>query len=192
MEHYYSKKPTSELKPRTLSFVFRGNSYEFKTGSGVFSPKKIDLGTQVLLKYAEVNEGDELLDLGCGYGVVGIVFSDIAKVTMTDINERAVSMAKENAKKNSANLTVVSGDGFESIDKKFNVILLNPPQTAGKKLCFRLIEESKDYLKKEGSLQIVARHQKGGKQLEKHMEETFGNVEILGKKSGFRVYKSTK
>ena len=85
---------------------------------------------------------------------------------------------------------VVQSDAFENIDENFDVILLNPPQTAGKKLCFKMIEEAKEHLKKGGSLQLVARHQKGGKTLQKKMEEVFGNSEVLSRQSGFRVYMS--
>jgi 16S rRNA (guanine1207-N2)-methyltransferase len=74
----------------------------------------------------------------------------------------------------------------------FDTILLNPPQTAGKKLCFELIEESKAHLKKDGLLQLVARHNKGGKDLSKKMLEVFGNVEPTAKEAGFRVYVSKR
>ena len=94
-------------------------------------------------------------------------------------------------KKYNLEISILLGDGYETVkDKKFDVILLNPPQHAGKDLCFRLIEQAKDHLTGKGSLQIVARHQKGGKPLKRKMGEVFGNVEVIGRGSGYQVYKA--
>jgi 16S rRNA G1207 methylase RsmC len=190
-EHYFTKKPTSELREQVITVLLKGEEYTFYTGSSMFSPSKVDLGTRVLIAHAKVEPERSLLDLGCGYGPVGIVFAKIAKVTMTDVNERAVKYARKNAKVNNVKIEVLSGDMYDAVEgKKFDVILLNPPQAAGKKVCNVMIEQAPKYLKKGGNLQIVARHQKGGKQFELKMQEVFGNVEILGRKSGYRVYMS--
>ena len=74
------------------------------------------------------------------------------------------------------------------IADKFDTILVNPPQTAGKDICFQIIDEAKNHLNNNGLLQLVARHNKGGSVLEKHMKEIFGNVEQIVKGSGYRVY----
>jgi 16S rRNA G1207 methylase RsmC len=87
-----------------------------------------------------------------------------------------------------SNATVLDSDKYEGIDKKFDVILLNPPQTAGKETCFDMIEGAKEHLKKGGTLQLVARHQKGGRALSEKMKEVFGNVGVLNRKGGYRVY----
>jgi len=189
-EHYFTKKPTSKVKERLINTVLRGQEFKFLTGSSMFSPAKVDLGTRVLIDHARVNPGDALLDLGCGYGPVGIAFAHIADVTMTDVNERAVKFARRNADLNNVPVKVFSGNMYEKIKGKFDVILLNPPQTAGKKICNEMIEQAPNYLKKDGTLQLVARHQKGGKQFELKMQQVFGNVETIGKKSGYRVYLS--
>lgn len=191
-EHYYTKKPTSKLRTQEITATLKGEEYKLITGSGTFSPSKIDLGTRVLIEKAEVKKGDRILDLGCGYGPVGIAFADKAEVVMTDINQRATALARKNLELNKLKAEVKKGDGYEKIEGKFDVILLNPPQTAGRKLCNRLIVEAKEHLKNGGNIQIVARHQKGGKQFEKLMQETYGNVDVLGKQSGYRVYKSEK
>jgi len=191
-EHYYTTQPSSKLKPQTFTTTLRDQKLTFTTGSGVFSPKKIDLGTRILIEHARVQPGQRLLDLGCGYGPVGIAFANTADVTMIDINERATQLAKQNAKKNNVDVAVKTGNMYEPVqEERFDVILLNPPQTAGRKLCNEMIAQAKHHLETGGTLQVVARHQKGGKQFEKHMQEIFGNVETIKKQSGYRIYLST-
>ncbi|RLE46346.1 class I SAM-dependent methyltransferase [Candidatus Woesearchaeota archaeon] len=190
-EHYYTKKPKSKLKPRIIHATLRGQKFTFHTGSSTFSPKKIDTGTKILIKYAKVKPGDKVLDLGCGYGPIGITIAKTTpntKITMSDINERAITLTEKNIKENKVNAETKQSNSFEKIKEKFDAILLNPPISAGKKTCYKMIEEAKKHLNKGGSLQIVARHQKGGKSLQEKMKETFGNVQEIAKKSGFRVY----
>ncbi|MBW2968063.1 methyltransferase, partial [Candidatus Woesearchaeota archaeon] len=168
------------------------------TAGGVFSPKKLDTGTKLLIEHAELHAGRKVLDLGCGYGVLGAVLKKLnpdLEIWMTDVNPRAVKLAKMNVKNLKVDAEVLQGDVFANKTlrgKEFDVIFLNPPQTAGKKLCFRMIEESKGHLVQGGCLQLVARHQKGGKELSKKMESVFGNVSEAAKGSGFRVYVSQK
>ena len=140
-----------------------------------------------------VREKDSVLDFGSGIGVIGIVIKKIfpqTKVYLTDINERAVKIARKNAELNNMNITAFQGNLYESIptELKFDAIISNLPQHAGRKTCFTIIEQSKNYLKHDGTLQVVARHQKGGKETEKKMLEVFGNAETLAKESGYKVY----
>jgi len=194
-EHYYTRKPTSKLVKRTINAVLRGNELTLTTGSGTFSPTKIDLGTKLLIESAQLKEGQSILDLGCGYGAVGIALAKdcpSCNVVMTDVNERAVELAKENSKQNKVNAKTVSGDAYEAVkDEMFDSIYLNPPQTAGKEVCIRMIKEAKAHLNKGGKLFLVARHKKGGATLAEFMKETFGNCETITIESGFRVYNST-
>ena len=195
MEHYYSEKQTSEPKLKQISQRVRGVNFQFFTSSGIFSKDKIDKGTLLLAENMHVDEEDKLLDIGCGIGILGIVAARLhnANVVMSDINERAVMLARKNAKLNNIKIEILQGDLYEKVnDADFDVILSNPPQTAGKDICFRLIEQSKDHLKKNGSLQLVARRNKGGETLSKKMQEVFGNVKVIAKKGGYWVYMSVK
>ena len=83
---------------------------------------------------------------------------------------------------------IKQGDMYAKITGEFDTILLNPPQHAGKDVCMKMIENAIKYLKNGGLLQLVARHNKGGKSFEKKMKEVFGNVKDIAKKGGFRVY----
>jgi 16S rRNA G1207 methylase RsmC len=193
-QHYYSEEPESELKLRKINAKLKGKNLEFWTGAGVFSPKRIDPATELLIEKAIIKKKDKVLDLCAGYGPVGIAIKKAlpdTEVFLTDINKRAITLAKKNAKLNKTEVTIKSGNLYEPYStEKFDTILVNPPMAAGRKACYKIIEEAIKHLNKDGTLQLVARHQKGGKMLEKKMQEVFGNTETLAKKGGFRVYLS--
>ncbi len=196
MPHYYSEKQTSPLRPGKIKAVLRGKSFEFWSGSGVFSKKKVDNGTRVLVEKCSIEDGWNVLDFGCGYGVVGVVIAKLfpkTDVLMVDVNKRALSLAKMNIGLNNlGNANVRHSSLYSDVKEKFNTIVVNPPMTAGRKLCFRIIEESKEHLKKKGLLQLIARHRKGGKILGEKMLEAFGNMEEKAKSGGYRLYVSKK
>jgi 16S rRNA G1207 methylase RsmC len=186
MPHYYSQKQDSLNIKKILI-----RNKEFYTGAGVFSKKRLDKGTELLIDKCIIKPNWTVLDLGCGIGVVGIFIkmrTPSVKVLMTDINENAVKLSKMNVK--NLDIKVKKSNLFEKINEKFNTILVNPPQTAGKDVCFKIIEESKTHLEKEGLLQLVARHKKGGITLKKKMQEVYGNAEEIAKGSGYRIYVS--
>jgi 16S rRNA (guanine1207-N2)-methyltransferase len=191
-EHYFVRHPESKLSLGVVHAYFRSRLFEFLTASGVFSRTRIDLGTRLLVESMVLPENGLVLDLGCGYGPVGIAaaaFNPNLQVIMTDVNERAVWLARENAKRNGVeNVKVRQGFLYEPVeDMKFEVVLSNPPITAGMKTVMPLIEQAPQHLAKEGTLQIVVRSKVSGKRLTNLMAETFGNVKVLARKSGYRV-----
>ncbi len=196
VEHYFSEQQTSKGKKEHFKATLRGNELAFTTSPGVFSKEHIDTGSYILIEKSFIEDGWDVLDLGCGYGAVGIAIAKAypeAKIVCSDVNERAVELTRENAKENGIeNITTLQSDGYMHITGTFDTILLNPPQTAGRELCLRLIREAKEHLKTEGMLQIVARPNKGGKTLAAYMKEIFGNADVIGKGSGFAVYRSVK
>ncbi|MBW2997570.1 methyltransferase [Candidatus Woesearchaeota archaeon] len=198
VEHYYTKKQKSAFRPRKITVRVLEMYLELNTAGGVFSPRKLDMGTRRLVEAAVIKRGWKVLDFGCGYGVVGIAIKKKhpgVDVVMSDVNERAIKLAKMNVKLNKIDAEIIQSDVFKNKEldaMRFDTILFNPPQTAGKKLCFKMIEDVKEHLVKGGLLQLVARSQKGGKQLSKKMEEVFGNVDVVAKKSGYWVYVSEK
>jgi 16S rRNA (guanine1207-N2)-methyltransferase len=192
MPHYYSEKQTSPFEFESFSAVISGKSYTFRSASGVFSRKKLDYGTKVLAENMCVKKDDEVLDLGCGIGILGFIAAQktTEQVILVDVNKRAVRLARLNTKALS-NVEVLHSNTYAALKGMlFDVILLNPPQTAGKKVCFQMIADAKFHLKEGGSLQLVARHNKGGKTLSEHMEQVFGNLETLVRQGGYRVYRS--
>ncbi len=193
MTHYYDKRQTSELNKKTIYIRLKKIQFSLSSASGVFSKNRLDKGTELLLNNMIIKNKWKVLDLGCGYGVVGISVKKLypdTEVLMTDVNERALKLARENIKINNLrNIEARDSDLFKKIkDEDFDTILVNPPQSAGKKLCFKLIEDSYKHLKNKGLLQLVARHNKGGRELKKKMDEVFGKTGIIVKGSGYRVY----
>ena len=195
MQHYYSEEQKSKLNIKRIRQKIKGMEFEFCTASGVFSKDKIDKGTLVLAENMIIGKNSNVLDIGCGIGVLGIAAARFfnANAVMSDVNNRAVMLAKKNAKSNNVKAEAFQGNLYEKITQNdFDVILSNPPQTAGKEICFQLIEQSKNYIKNNGSLQLVARHNKGGKTLSEKMQEVFGNVKVIAKEAGYWVYLSVK
>jgi len=193
MEHYFTRSPTSPLKFYELKKKLRGFDLNFHTSTGVFSPKKIDTATKLLVENMAVSKSEEFLDLGSGYGVIGIVAAKLgAKVSMSEINLRALMLMRRNVKENKVVAEIIDSDGFSKVDKFFDNIVLNPPISAGMNLCQELIKEAFNHLKPKGLMQVVARHNKGGSRLKAHMEELFKNCEVVAKKGGFKVYASKK
>jgi len=191
--HYFSSKPTSEDRRGLIRTYLRGNQYEFITSRGVFSSKRVDNGTRLLAESMLLPERGSLLDMGCGIGILGIVAArerPSLEVVMTDINLRAVELARLNAERNKvSNLSVHEGHLYEPLDDSlFVTIVSNPPISAGmRKVVFPLVEGAKEKLVEGGTLQLVIQSNKGGKMLARAMDDTFGEHKVLAKKSGYRV-----
>lgn len=194
-DHYFSEKPASEKRYGIVIASMRGREYAFLTCSGVFSPTKIDAGTWLLVDSMQIRPTDRVLDIGCGYGVLGIVAANIARggfVTLIDVNERAVELAKKNIRRNNVlNAKAKRGSLYAPVSgEKFDAILCNPPFSAGMETVFSIISGGREHLNPGGSMQVVARHSKGGRRVEEKMRETYGNCEIIGRRGGFRAYLS--
>ncbi len=194
-EHYFTKSPSSKSNVRVITALVNGMDYKFATASGVFSKDKVDKGTLLLIESVRVSKTDKILDLGCGYGVIGIVLSKYAgSVVMTDINERAVALAEESAKLNRLdNVQVLQCDLYECVKNlKFDKIICNPPIRAGKSVINKIIELAPEHLTPGGSLYLVAQTKQGAKSIAKKMKEIFGNQEYVKKSGGYRVMVSVK
>ncbi len=189
MSHYFDKHPDTAFVLSEIQARLRGKEYSLFVSPGVFSSKKIDKGTLLLIDAMHVK--GKVLDLGCGIGVVGMVAGvEGCKVWCSDVNKRALALAKRNTKKYGVKATITQSNVYDNIKETFNVIVSNPPQHAGMEICMRIIQQASCHLVKGGSLQVVARRNKGGARFSKLMEKTFGNVTVLAKKGGYWVYKS--
>ena len=194
-EHYYTPDPQAESRPKQADYEYQGHPLYFTTDSGVFSRGEMDGGTDLLLKYLPPLSG-RVLDLGCGWGAIGVSIKKAypsLDVVLTDVNQRAVKLAKENAEKNHVQVRVASGDGFEAIPgMKFQFIITNPPIRAGKQTIYRLFEESLHHLEPGGSLVMVVRRQQGAESAVKYLQTLYACVDVLKKSGGFWIIKADK
>jgi len=191
-DHYYTKSPKTNPKYGLIRTNLRGKPFEFITASSVFSIKRIDLGSRILIESMILPEQGYLLDVGCGYGALGIsaaVFNRKLKVFLTDINRRAVLLARQNAEKNGArNVETRQGHLYDSIqDLRFDCILSNPPISAGMDIVEAIIRNAPNVMNSKGTLQMVVRSKIGKKILPTLFTETFGNFQVLSIESGYRV-----
>lgn len=195
-EHYYTEHPTSEIKEKAFQQTIKNVSLLFTSVSGVFSfEEKVDRAS-VLLVESFRPSGKSVLDLGCGYGAIGLFIKALYRnqiVCLSDINERAVDYAMLNASKNRLEIKTVQSNLFSAFEgMAFDDIVTNPPLAAGKKLLTRLIDEACSHLYPNGALWLVAYHNKGGSTLKEIMKARFGNAEDMEKSGGIRVYKSIR
>lgn len=193
--HYYDSRPPRPRRHFIIKMDIRGQFLEFASSSGVFSKDKVDLGTIVLIDSLELPDSGEVLDMGCGYGAIGIAIAKLypsLKVTMVDVNPAAVKLVRENIVRNYVqNAEALQSDLYRMLEgRSFDAIVSNPPLAAGYKTIFPMIEGAYTHLKDGGFLQIVLR--KGINAIPRKMEGVFKNVTTVSKKSGYRVFKSSK
>jgi 16S rRNA (guanine1207-N2)-methyltransferase len=195
--HYYSKTPEVTHDRQIIEQTLRGEAYKFVTDAGVFSKKGIDYGSRVLIDAMQLEVDAQVLDLGCGYGPIGLSAARAAikgHVTMVDINERAVELAKENAELNGiTNVTVLQSDAFEKVEgRAFNVILTNPPIRAGKETVHHMFEQAYEHLMDAGSLWIVIQKKQGAPSAFAKLESLFQEVREVNKDKGYRIIRAVK
>ncbi|MGO4369964.1 class I SAM-dependent methyltransferase, partial [Paenibacillus sp. MCAF20] len=126
--HYYSESPEVKHNRQQHTFDLRGYAFRFMTDAGVFSKTGVDYGSRVLIDVMEIAGDAKVLDVGCGYGPIGLTAAKLAQqghVTMIDINERAVELSRENARLNGiSNITVVQSDIYAAVkEQRFNTIV---------------------------------------------------------------------
>jgi len=196
-EHYFAALPKSETKLGLIRTILRGTSFEFLTASSVFSKKEIDPGTRLLIEAMQLPETGTILDVGCGYGAVGIAAATSnpqLHVVMTDVNMRAVQLARKNIKINKVcKAEVRCGCLYEPVKNlAFNCVLSNPPVSAGMETVKALITHAPTVMAGEATFQMVIRSKIGAKTLPSVFNETFGNCKVLARKSGYRVLMAKK
>lgn len=198
-EHYYSRKPSTASDRHVFEAELRGFRFRLTSDAGVFSKGGVDYGSKVLIERMEIEDRAEVLDVGCGYGPIGLTAARLAPhghVHMVDINERAVELARLNARNNGiGNVTVLQSDKLAAVQNlRFDVILTNPPIRAGKSVVHQIFEESVRQLKSGGSLWIVIQNKQGAPSARAKLEELFGEdaVEEMGKDKGYRIFRARK
>ena len=196
MSHYFVNDPDLASKRKEIEYHFNNGLFKFVTDNGVFSKNGVDRGSNILIsKVYNLDLGKTILDLGCGYGVIGIVIKKNnigSTVDLVDVNDRAIELAKENAKLNDVKVNVYNTEDITSLNKKYDSILLNPPIRAGKKIIYGLYKASHDVLKKDGKLYIVIQKKQGSESSIKQLQTLFREVKTIAHKSGYQIIESIK
>lgn len=197
-EHYYSRSPQARHDPGQVTLKVGNLSLTLHTDAGVFSKERIDRGTRLLIEALvrgsiPLPERGAFLDLGCGYGPLGLAMAVLrpeADVYMVDVNERAVGLARDNARQHGLDqVQVVQGEGLAPFPgQSFHVIVTNPPLRTGKENVYAMLREAYAALLPEGILAAVIRTQQGAKSMERFLQELAPRVEEVEKGGGFRVY----
>lgn len=189
MNHYFTNEDVKSNLKKTFVNV-RNKKFCFYTDNGVFSKKGLDFGSRTLIE-SLIDEklfGD-ILDVGCGYGVISIILSSFFNATfdMVDVNKRAIHLAQMNIKENNvSNISCFYSDIYENISKKYDFIITNPPIRAGKDVVYKFLFESKKYLNPNGTLYFVINKNQGAKSAIRDLSE-IGNVEVIKKNKGFLI-----
>ena len=198
MSHYFKDDPNLASNIKKISFEVNGITMNLLTDNGVFSKGRVDEGSLAFLKVIlPLDLGNNILDLGCGYGTIGLTLAkahEQARITLADVNPRAVALCERNAGllNLSPRVTILQSDIYEKIEGPYDSIVVNPPIRAGKKVTYRMYEEAKQYLIDGGSLYIVIRKAQGAESASKYIETIFGNVTLLKREKGYYIYRATK
>ena len=187
MNQYFNNNESLNKDLRYISYDFKGHKFRFAAHDGVFSKDHVDYATDILLNTIPELSGS-VLDLGCGYGVIGIVLEKVygVKLTSADVNPAAVELTRLNGVEN-----VILSDCFDNITGKFDTIVINPPIHAGKSTTYKMYEESEKHLNSGGKLYVVTLKKHGAESTIAKLNDVFGNCEVLYKKKGYYVLEST-
>ena len=196
MSHYFENDKNLKSEIKELSYKYDSSFFAFYSDNGVFSKDYIDYGSRLLLESYLKNPRNDIrvLDVGCGYGFLGIVIGVLTNsyVDMIDVNKRAVHLTEKNIKryKDFKGKAFIS-DAYENIKEKYNVIITNPPIRVGKDKVLEILTNAFDHMEDDGELYFVIRKDQGALSIKKRLEST-QKVEIINKDKGYFVFKSIK
>ncbi|MCK8627629.1 class I SAM-dependent methyltransferase [Fructobacillus cardui] len=192
-EQYFTAQPDAAHDYQDFDFELLGNNLHFTTDAGVFSKRTVDFGTRTMLSVAAETDfpAGRVLDLGTGYGPVGIAIAKALNknIDMVDVNQRALDLAQKNANKNGvgSQVKVFQSNIYEAIQDQYALILVNPPIRAGKPVVTAMLQEAKNHLLPGGKLLAVLQKKQGAPSARKNLEAVFNDVSIAGKNKGYYV-----
>ena len=193
MSHYFINDDSIKNDEKKHTAMIKNQIYYFWTDHGVFSKKGLDFGTRTLLETIDLTRiKGRVLDLGCGYGPIGIFVqkNTNCEVEMIDINQRSLHLASKNAEINHVSVKIYESNLYENVEGKFDFIITNPPIRVGKEILYQILFDAKKYLKENGQLLFVIHKDQGAKSVVRDLEKEY-KVTILGKNKGFYVICAT-
>lgn len=193
MEHYFTNNENLKSNFRTIIYKHDDITLKFTSDLGVFSKDKVDFGSNLLID-TYFNHGREnitLLDVGCGYGIIGIVLAKImnTKSTLIDVNKRALHLSEMNIKNIGVDAKTFESNIYENVTDKYDVIITNPPIRTGKQTVLKFLVGAKKHLNKDGELWFVIRKDQGAKSIIEYLKD-FYTIEILEKSKGFFIIRA--
>lgn len=164
--------------------------------NNVFSNTKLDEGSRILLKVLSSQKlNGTLLDLGCGYGVIGIylkyIFKDL-NITMVDVNQLCVELASLNINRLNLDIDCYLSDSYSNIKNSFDVVVFNPPISVGKKKIFEMYLDTFNHLNEKGHFFIVIRKNKGALSHKEYLSSLFSDVSVIYKEKGYFIILAKK
>jgi 16S rRNA (guanine1207-N2)-methyltransferase len=194
LEHYFTNNKELKSELRVIKYNYDDYHFSFTSDNGIFSKDRIDLGSKNLVEtFLKFNKRDfnSLLDVGCGYGFMGIVISKVLNTpaTLVDVNKRAVHLTDMNIKNNKVLATSLVSDIYENVQGKFDLIISNPPIRAGKRVVYDILINAKEHLCDNGELWFVIRKEQGAKSTIKELEKYY-IIEVIKKVSGFYIIRA--
>lgn len=198
MSHYFENDTSLISKKRIIDFQIGNKMLHFISDNGVFCKNHIDEGTRAILNVlVSYQIKGNVLDLGCGYGVIGLtlaIFNETINVTLSDINQRAINLCQENIinlkLENRAKCLI--SNVYENIDETFDNIVINPPIRAGKHITYSMYLGAYEHLNNNGNLFIVIRKAQGAASAFKYLESLFESVCLLDKHKGYWIIQAKK
>jgi 16S rRNA (guanine1207-N2)-methyltransferase len=189
--HYFTDTFEPQNDEKSFTLRIGGAELTFLSNAGMFSHGEPDPNSLMLIREVKAQKGVKLLDLGCGYGLIGVTLGKLYNidVTMSDVNGAALSYAEKNAEINGICGRYFKSDGYSEITNSFDIITLNPPIHAGKEVCYRLYEETACHLNEDGSFYIVIMDKHGKNSHIKKLRELFPTVEIIKRQNGINIIK---
>ena len=190
MSQYFTNDENLKSEYRNIIYKNKDYIFNFTSDLGVFSKDRVDYASKLLVEnYFKVGRKNvNVLDVGCGYGFIGITVSKImiSKVDMIDVNKRAVHLSNLNIKNMNVNAISFVSDIYSNIDKKYDVIISNPPIRAGKKVYMNIINNAANYLNDDGEFYFVMNKDHGAKNVIEKIKDVY-DINVLDKDKGFFV-----
>lgn len=188
MSQYFENDKNIKSKEEKRKVYIKNKEFIFLTDNGVFSKKGLDFGTRTLLEALPDDISGKCLDIGCGYGPIGIYLKKTydTSVDMIDVNLRSLKLAIKNAELNKVNINAFESNAYQNVTKKYDYIITNPPIRVGKEKLYEILVGAKEHLKENGKLYFVINKNQGAKSVIKDLEKIY-KIKIVEKNKGFFI-----